>query len=195
MLTFWWNVADGGGAGGGMDFIHYLSVTKLGLSLKTIPRYCPFNAVLEFASKWCDAAILDKSADFQGGCLLQPYFVSSGQIFLVGLAEESWGTWQQCKRRELGREPSIFEGGRPPTNDLHFTGRRVECSPAKPCGHFVSFSDPWLLDFLLNFLRILKTSGQCYGGRLFSMILFIFFMKCSNRGLDALVMHGNPFQH
>ncbi len=41
---------------------------------------------------------------------------------------------------------------------------QAEFSPLKPCSHLTSFSDPSLLDFFLNFLRILKTSGQYYSG-------------------------------
>jgi hypothetical protein len=36
--------------------------------------------------------------------------------------------------------------------------------------------NPFILDYFLDFLRILKASGQYYGGEFFSMILFIFFM-------------------
>ncbi len=45
-----------------------------------------------------------------------------------------------------------------------------------------------MLDYFLDFLWILKTSGHCYGGGLFSMILFIFFSLCNNHSLAALIV-------
>ncbi len=43
----------------------------------------------ESSLKWCEAAILDESADFWG-IGLRPNFFSSGQIFFAELAQESW---------------------------------------------------------------------------------------------------------
>ncbi len=57
----------------------------------------------------------------------------------------------------------------------------------EPWLHFAPPPNSSLLHHFFFFLRILMTSGLFYEHIFFSMIFFLYFVQCSNRGLAALL--------